>query len=57
MKTAGQTNSAANSAIVANSALKILDVSVMTSAVERKFASLASARLNQVNVFNVKKCV
>ena len=31
MKTAGQTNSAANSAIVANSALKILDVSVLVT--------------------------
>lgn len=49
-KTAVQINSAANSAISANSVLMILDVLIMTSVVARKFANLASVKLSQVGI-------
>ena len=50
-KTVTQINSAANSAISANSVLMVLDVLMMTSVVEKKFANLEVVKLNQVGIF------
>lgn len=49
-KTAVRINSAANSPISANSVLMVLDVSMMTSVVEKKFANLELVKLNQVGI-------